>query len=87
MDDDRVLRAELGGVPSLLDEELAHYAGSGTPVWGIPGQPGARERVDFGMIIGEWVEKGSDRGVPTTVGIIHYGANGVHIVPARPATR
>jgi hypothetical protein len=59
----------------LIDQ----FAGKGQPVGGIPrGQPGFKERVDFGQVIGEY------QGQPTTNGIIHYAKDGVHIVPARP---
>jgi len=58
---------------------IDRFAGTGQPVGPIPrGQPGFKERVDFGGIIGEF------QGQPTTNGIIHYGGNGVHIVPSRP---
>ena len=55
------------------------FAGKGEPVGNIPrGQPGFKERVDFGEVIGEV------GGKPTTKGIIHYSKDGVHIVPANP---
>jgi filamentous hemagglutinin len=55
------------------------FAGTGQPVGAVPrGQPGFKERVDFGKIIGQV------NGQPTTKGIIHYGKDGVHIVPANP---
>lgn len=60
---------------SLLND----FAGKGQPVGKVPrGQPGSKERVDFGQVIGE-VD-----GQPTTKGIIHYSKKGAHIVPARP---
>lgn len=58
----------------LLDQ----FGGKGNPVRGVKGQAGYRERVDFGVVIGEV------NGVPTTKGIIHYAKNDVHIVPANP---
>ena len=60
----------------LIDQ----FAGKGDPVGAVPrGQPGFKERVDFGEIIGEV------NGQPTTKRIIHYGKDGVHIVPANPS--
>lgn len=47
------------------------------------GTNGFRERVDFGEVIGTYVDSAGNR-FPTTMGIIHYGKHGAHIVPARP---
>jgi RHS repeat-associated protein len=58
---------------------LDRFAGTGQAVGAIPsGQPGFKERVDFGEIIGQV------NGQPTTKGIIHYAKDGAHIVPANP---
>nr|WP_280191956.1 polymorphic toxin type 50 domain-containing protein [Delftia sp. PS-11]KAJ8742623.1 transposase [Delftia sp. PS-11] len=66
---------------SLLDKG----AGTGQQVGDIPvGQPGSRERVDFGKNIGEYVDRNTREKFPTNIGIIHYGSKGAHIVPARP---
>ena len=43
-----------------------------------------RERVDFGQIIGQYVNPATGEAVDTTVGIIHYSNTGSHIVPALP---
>ncbi len=43
-----------------------------------------KERVDFGDIIGQYVDPTTRIGTDTSIGIIHYGKNGAHIVPARP---
>ena len=43
----------------------------------------SRERVDFGFEIGTYVDREGTR-LTTTCGIIHYSAQGAHIVPARP---
>jgi filamentous hemagglutinin len=51
-----------------------------TPV----GQPGSKERVDFGKNIGDYVDRDTGERSPTSIGIIHYGSKGAHIVPARP---
>jgi hypothetical protein len=65
-------------------KELASKAGSGKPVNNVPrGQPGFKERVDFGRQIGYYVDSTGHR-VPTSIGIIHYAADGIHIVPAKP---
>ena len=63
----------------LLDE----FAGTGQPVAGNVGQPGYRERVDFGKVIGEYHDL-SGKISETTKGIIHYSKKGAHIVPAEP---
>jgi hypothetical protein len=56
---------------------LDRFAGKGDPVGKVPrGQPGSKERVDFGEVIGEV------NGQATTKGIIHYSKDGAHIVPA-----
>jgi filamentous hemagglutinin len=61
------------------------YAGSGQPVNNVtPGQPGYRERVNFGSIIGYYVDPSTNKRISTSNGIIHYGKDGVHIVPGRP---
>jgi hypothetical protein len=66
--------------------KLAKRAGTGTPVNNVPrGQPGFRERVDFGEVIGDFVKDGvATVATPTTKGIIHYGKEGIHIVPSAP---
>ena len=43
-----------------------------------------KERVNFGQVIGQYVDPNTGIGVETTMGIIHYGKKGAHIVPARP---
>jgi len=58
---------------------LDRFGGKGQAIGRTPiGQPGAKERVDFGEVIGEI------NGQPTTRGIIHYSKDGAHIVPANP---
>jgi RHS repeat-associated protein len=66
--------------------DLGLHAGTGQSANGVlAGKPGAKERIDFGRVIGVWwVDRGSGAGVPTTKGLIHYSANGIHVVPARP---
>jgi filamentous hemagglutinin len=62
------------------------HAGRGQPAGTVPrGRPGFRERVDFGEVIGEYVNEATEAATPTTKGIVHYDAKGkVHIVPVRP---
>jgi hypothetical protein len=61
-------------------------AGTGKPANNIPrGQAGYKERVNFGEVIGVFVDKNTGIGQPTTKGIIHYAKDGsAHIVPAKP---
>jgi RHS repeat-associated protein len=72
---------------SILTEDpaqLGRQAGTGQQVGKIDvGLPGSKERVDFGKNIGTYVDPAGNSS-PTTNGIIHYGKNGIHIVPSRP---
>ncbi|WP_144481860.1 T7SS effector LXG polymorphic toxin [Bacillus pumilus] len=43
-----------------------------------------RERINFGQVIGKYYDHKSKTYVETTNGLIHYGKDGAHIVPARP---
>ncbi len=63
-----------GNAQKLLDQ----YAGKGQWI----GQN--KERVDFGQVIGKYVDPATGKAFQTTKGIIHYSKNGAHIVPARP---
>lgn len=66
---------------TLIDK----FAGTGQAVNNVPrSQPGFKERVDFEVIIGNFVDIRDNTNTPTTIGIVHYARNGVHIVPARP---
>ncbi|WP_086921487.1 polymorphic toxin type 50 domain-containing protein [Variovorax sp. JS1663] len=66
---------------ALLDQG----AGTGQQIGSTPiGQPGSKERVDFGKNIGSYVDPVTGERSPTSVGIIHHGSRGSHIVPARP---
>ena len=65
-------------------DELIQRAGSGEQVGAVPvGEPGSKERIDFGHEIGINVDRDGNE-TPTTVGIIHYSKTGAHIVPGRP---
>lgn len=62
------------------------WAGTGHPVNAVPiGQPGSKERVDSGEVIGEYVNPATGLSMPKTKGIIVYDRRGsAHIIPARP---
>jgi filamentous hemagglutinin len=66
---------------------LDRHAGTGQPVNNVPiGLPGSKERVDFGTIIGEYIDPESGRPAATSRGIIVYDRRGhAHIIPARPS--
>ena len=57
---------------------MKQYSGKGTPA-GV-----GKERVDFGKVIGYYVDKETGKKYPTTMGIIHSSKNGKHIVPSKP---
>lgn len=42
-----------------------------------------KEWVDFGKVIGIWIDKNGNEH-PTTKGLIHHSKNGTHIVPSDP---
>jgi Domain of unknown function (DUF4157)/Bacterial toxin 50 len=75
-------RSELTADP----HELAKSAGTGSPVGSTKrGSPGFKERVDFGKVIGIYIDEDSAVRLPTTKGIITYdNKGGIHIIPARP---
>ncbi len=43
-----------------------------------------RELVEFGSVIGRYVNRQGGTSVPTTRGMIHYSSKGAHVVPALP---
>ena len=45
---------------------------------------GISERVNFGKIIGNFIDNETKLKIPTTWGIIKYSKEGVHIVPSNP---
>jgi filamentous hemagglutinin len=63
---------------------LTTRSGTGQAVAGEYGKAGYRERVDFGTIIGDYRSNDGSVVSATTKGIIHYGNEGAHIIPARP---
>ena len=70
---------------SITMEEAAEltekFSGSGTVVGSST--TSNKERVDFGKIIGVWIDTDGNAH-PTSTGIIHHSKNGAHIIPARP---
>ncbi|MFI5334703.1 MAG: polymorphic toxin type 50 domain-containing protein, partial [Chlamydiales bacterium] len=61
------------------------YAGSGQRINNeIPGSPGYRERVDFAEVIGLYKDETTKITRETTMGMLVYAKDGVHIVPLRP---
>ncbi|MGB7068196.1 MAG: polymorphic toxin type 50 domain-containing protein, partial [Pyrinomonadaceae bacterium] len=65
-------------------QQLAGRAGTGQQVGNVPvGQAGAKERIDFGSVIGNFVNQ-NGQSIPTSKGIIIYSKSGIHIVPAQP---
>lgn len=74
-------RSLLTADPDDRLEEL----GNGQPVNGVtPGDPGYKERIDFGYVIGKYRDSLTGTSQYTTKAIVHYSNRGVHLVPARP---
>ena len=69
-----ILYGDINDIQSLLNQKAGTGKFLGTN----------KERVDFGKVIGQYIDPETGIGVETTKGIIHYGKNGAHIVPARP---
>ena len=73
---------------SILDADpngMLAYLGTGTALnQVIPGMPGFRERINFGYVIGRFVDQGTGDATETTNAIAHYSKQGIHFVPARP---
>ena len=42
------------------------------------------QTLDFGTVIGVYVDQSTGKEYPTTIGIINYSKDGTHVVPARP---
>ena len=53
---------------------------AGTGQWFPPN----KERINFGHIIGSYVDRKTGKSYKTTMGTIHYSKTGTHIVPAKP---
>ena len=43
-----------------------------------------KERIDFGKVIGQYVNQVTNETIDTTMGIIHYSKTGTYIVTAQP---
>ena len=72
------------GLLTADPDELIKEAGTGEQVGAVPvGEPGSKERIDFGQEIGVYKDP-AGHAAPTTVGIVHYSKKGAHIVPGRP---
>jgi hypothetical protein len=65
---------------------LSKFAGKGKPINNKAlGTPDYRERVDFGELIGYYVnEENPGIKLPTTKGTIRYSKKGAHIIPSHP---
>jgi toxin YxiD len=66
------------GDNATIQRLLDSFAGKGDMF-----RPG-KERIDFGKSIGQYYNRETGRYEETNKGVIHYGQNGAHIVPARP---
>lgn len=73
---------------SLLESLVKKHAGKGQKVLGNLGEAGYKERVDFGIIIGDYAQeiKGQPtKYFPTSKGIITYAKDGsAHVYPTNP---
>lgn len=69
-----ILRMSLKHAQQLTER----YAGTGLFIGNN------KEVVDFHETIGIWISPNGKEKLPTTRGIIHYGNDGAHIVPAYP---
>ena len=70
--------------PSSLTSKF----GTGEQRGNIPvGQPGSKELVDFGKVIGYYVDEASREKTPVTTGMVHYSKKGAHIVPHLPSSK
>jgi len=68
-----------------LEQETLPKIGTGLPARGLFGQSGYQEFVEYDKVIGIYVSKDGQTRLPTTIGKIHYNAEGgYHVVPAHP---
>nr|WP_082079059.1 hemagglutinin repeat-containing protein [Raoultella terrigena] len=75
-------------VLTVSPDSLLPKLGTGQQVGNNPiGTPGSKERINYGQPIGNYIDPQTGVSTPTTNGIVHYGKNGVHIVPARPSEK
>ena len=68
------------GSPADAQELIERFAGTGERI----GRGDYRERIDFGKVIGVYIDSDTDEKLSTTKGIIHYSKKGAHIVASRP---
>ncbi len=61
-----------------IQDLVIRHSGKGTKI------NDNKERVDFGKIIGKYVDPKTGQHLNTTNGIIHYSKNGTHVVPSTP---
>ena len=71
-------RSIFSGTKNQAEQLIKQYSGTGQML------SNNRERVDFGRVIGYYVDPVTQEKTPTTMGTIHYLKDGAHIVPARP---
>ena len=70
---------------SVDPNSLTKKLGTGQPVNKVQvGLPGSKERIDFGKVIGTYIDPKTGVQLPTSKGIVHYSNKGIHIVPSRP---
>ncbi|PEJ29281.1 transposase [Bacillus pseudomycoides] len=67
------------GDNKTTQELLDKFAGKGQLL-----PDGKKERVDFGKPLGKYYDRDTGQYLEATRGMIHYGKDGAHIVPARP---
>jgi tetratricopeptide (TPR) repeat protein len=82
-------RSQITITKETLDRLVSQNAGTGQKIQGaLPYNPGYRERVNFGEIIGDYVKLDKNGNIvsstPTKNGIIHYSNKGMHVVPSDP---
>lgn len=65
-------KSELTISISEANSLVKEHSGKGTPLGDN------KERVEFGKVIGNYVDPDTKEKQPTTVGIIHYSKNGTH---------
>src|SRR5207253_2661443 len=74
--------------PKDLEMLVKEHLGTGQRVTGELGMQGYKERINFGVIIGEYalkVEGQPIQYIPTSKGIITYAKDGtVHVYPTNP---
>lgn len=69
------IHLSLTELQNLIDSK----AGTGTFISGS-----TKERVDFGKVIGKWIDGPTGKSYKTTKGFIIYSKTGTHVVPIQP---